>query len=166
LATGLSGISPSDTANLIVVAQLRADSLATTKTSIPVAGLSPSTEESSDSDEEEASTNTMIAGAINGLISGEFQEVTVQEPHDFHSVNLPLDTTVLSKLKSKIGADEFIDLKALSKASDEEQFTLTVRKAQSSSSISGHFTKHSSINKRLDSIGNGISYTGNYTLMP
>jgi hypothetical protein len=53
LATGLSGIRRSDTANLVatitgqVVAHLRADSLDTTKSSIPVLGLSASIEESS-----------------------------------------------------------------------------------------------------------------------
>jgi len=95
LATGLSGISPSVTASLVatitsqVVAQLRADRLAATNTSVALAGQSPTIEESSDSGEE-VSTNTMIAGTINGLISGESQQVSIQEPNYFQSVILPL----------------------------------------------------------------------------
>jgi len=87
----LAGISPSDTASLVstitsqVVAQLRADSLATSNTSVPVTGLSPTMEESSDSEKEEVDTNTMIAGAINRFISGE-SRITI--PNDFKSVSL------------------------------------------------------------------------------
>jgi len=61
--------------------------------------VSPTIQESSDSAEEEVSTNTMIVGAINGLISDEYQEVTIQEPNDFQSISLPLGSTVSSKLK-------------------------------------------------------------------
>ncbi|KAK2152567.1 hypothetical protein LSH36_325g03025 [Paralvinella palmiformis] len=102
LTTGLSGISPSVTASLVatitsqVVAQLRADRLAATNTSVALAGLSPTIEESSDSGEEEVSTNTMIAGTINGLIS----EKLVHAKR-FHLVTRAMDDNMCNTRNSR-----------------------------------------------------------------
>ena len=137
--TGLSGFNPADTATLVatitsqVMQQLRATNTATSSSVNP--RHVPPMGESSESEEEEINTNTMIAGAINGLVSGESQHVTPRDHNDFQSVSLPLGNTVPSKLKSKIWADEYIDLKMLTKEAEEEEITFTVRKSQGSSSI-------------------------------
>jgi hypothetical protein len=140
LATGLSGISPLDTTDLVatitsqVVAQLRAENVAP---GIPAKEkrVTHIAQDPSDS-EEELTTCNMITGAINGLIADESLDTDpARDSNEFQSVSLPLGSTIPSKLKSKIWADEYIDLRALTKDADDEEFTFTVRKTQGSPSI-------------------------------
>jgi hypothetical protein len=86
--------------------------------------------------EDEFSTPGVIAGAINGLLSGENDIPNAKQENDFQSVGLPLGVTVHAKIKCKIWADEYIELRSLAKDADDEEITFTVSKHQGQSALS------------------------------
>lgn len=85
----------------------------------------------------------MFAAAINDLIAGECPSTNRQsEVNEFQSVSLTLGSTVPTKIKSKIWADEFVELRSLTKETEEDEFTFTVWKNRSGSSIATIPTGH------------------------
>ena len=131
-----------DTAALVaqitaqVLAQLQPATNATntvTVTHQSVEAATHSVPESFESDSQD-DTPALITGAIHGILEGETSSPC--KPDDFQSVSLPLGSTVKTKLKAKIWADEYIDLRSLLKDTEDEEITFKVLKARGESSLS------------------------------
>ena len=90
--------------------------------------------ESDDDDTDD--TPDIISGAINGLLSGEqTHDDDVSDPI-FQSSSLPLGSVVPTKIKSRIWADEYVELQSLIKDDDEEEVTFTLNKNKGGSLLS------------------------------